>query len=150
MSPSDHETEHDARFSEFLAAASPRLERSQIESIVGTFMASYATGDVAARVAQFAGTLSFEDPVGHHLASSRTELRQFFDETIATGRSFRFFPERLIVVGDEALQVAKLLIEDGEQDTTLLLMYLHFAFDAEGLITQLRVFYDAGCVSKPI
>ena len=125
------------------------LEREHVESVVNRFMATYGTSDVDTRVSLFAETLNFEDPVGHHLASNKAELGTFFRQTIATGRSFRFFPERLIGVGDEALQVARLLIEHGETDATLLLLHLHFVFDGHGLITQVRAFYDASCASKP-
>jgi len=145
VSPSDHET----RFNEFLTAAPASLERSHIESVVGRFMASYPTRDVETRVSLFAENLGFEDPIGNHLGSNKAQLRAFFESTNATGVSLRFFPERLIVVGDEALQVARLLIERGDADATLLLLYVHFVFDADGLVTQVRVFYDANCSSQP-
>jgi ketosteroid isomerase-like protein len=142
--------DHEARFGEFLAAVPSNVERSHIESVVNRYMASYRTRDVETRISLFAEELCFEDPVGHHLASNKAELKKFFESTIATGVSLRFFPERLVVVGDEALQIAKLLIEHGETDTTLLLLYLHFVFGADGFITSVRVFFDANCESKPI
>jgi steroid Delta-isomerase len=146
VSPSDHET----RFDEFLAAAPKSMERSHIEDVVSRFMATYATKDVETRVALFAEVLCFEDPVGHHLGSNKAELEAFFETTNATGVSLRFFPERLIVVGDEALQVARLLIDHGGADTTLLLLHVHFVFNSDGLVTHVRVFYDASCASKGI
>jgi ketosteroid isomerase-like protein len=146
MSTPDHET----RFREFVAAVPASVARSHVESVVNRFMATYTNSDVETRLSLFAEQLNFEDPVGHRLASNRTELQKFFDETVATGGSFRFFPERLIVVGDEALQVARLLIEHGETDRTLLLLHLHLVFDSAGLITQVRAFYDESCASKPL
>jgi hypothetical protein len=146
MSTADHE----ARFSEFLAAVPSKIERSHIESVVNRYMASYGTRDVETRMSFFAEKLCFEDPVGHHLASNKAELKTFFETTLASGVALRFFPERLVVVGDEALQIATLLIEHGEANTTLLLLYLHFVFGVDGLIVSVRVFYDANCESKPI
>jgi hypothetical protein len=146
MSKTDHET----TFDEFLAAVPSNIDRSQIEAAVNCYMASYGARDVETRISLFAETLDFEDPIGHHLASTKAELKDFFERTMATGVSLRFIPERLVVVGDEALQIAKLLIAHGETDTTLLLLYLHFIFGADGLITNVRVFYDSTCESKPI
>ena len=142
-------SEHDARFSEFLAAATTNVERSQVESVVHRFMATYARGDVVSRLSLFAEELSFEDPIGHQLASNKAELKEFFESIAATGVSLRFFPERLIVGGDEALQSARLLIERGESDATLLLLHLHFVLNGDGLITQVGVFYDADSSAKP-
>jgi ketosteroid isomerase-like protein len=149
MSPSDHETDHETRFSGFLAAVPTTVERSHIEDVVHRFMSTYASRDVETRISLFAEALCFEDPAGHRLASTKAELEQFFVGTIASGVSLRFFPERLVVVGDEALQIARLLIERGETDTTLLLLHLHFVFNPDGLIAQVRVFFDAGCASTP-
>ena len=142
-------SEHDTRFREFLAAAPTSVERSQVESLVNRFMATYARKDVASRLSLFADELFFEDPIGHHLASNKAELKEFFESTEASGVSLRFFPERLIVGGDEALQSARLLIEHAESDVTLLLLHLHFVLNGDGLITQVRVFYDAGSSAKP-
>jgi hypothetical protein len=145
VSPSDHET----RFNDFLAAAPTSVERSHIEHVVHRFMSTYPAKDIETRLSLFAEELRFEDPIGNHLGSNKAELKTFFDSTDATGVSLRFFPERLVVGGDEALQVARLLIQRGEDDTTLLLLHLHFVFNADGLISQVRVFYDANCASKP-
>jgi SnoaL-like domain len=145
VSPSDHET----RFTAFLTAVPTSVERSHIEGVIGRYMATYSTKDVETRLSLFAEALCFEDPVGNRLGSNKAELRSFFESTIASGVSLRFFPERLVVVGDEALQVARLLIERGEHDVTVLSLYLHFVFDGDGLITQVRVFYDAACASQP-
>ena len=149
MSASDHETDHETRFSGFLAAVPTSVERSHIESVVDRFMSTYASRDVATRISLFAEELCFEDPAGHRLASNRADLEQFFVGMVASGVSLRFFPERLVVVGDEALQIARLLIERGETDITLLLLHLHFVFNPEGLIAQVRVFFDESCASKP-
>jgi hypothetical protein len=142
VSPSEHET----RFKEFLTAVPTSVDRSHIESVINRYMGTYATRDVDTRLSLFAERLCFEDPVGHHVGSNKAELRTFFESTNA---SLRLFPERLIVNGDEALQVARLLIERGETDATLLLLHMHFAFNADGLITQVRAFYDADSESKP-
>ncbi len=145
MSPSDHES----RFNAFLAAVPSMVERSHIESVIDRFMGTYTSRDVETRLSLFAEELSFEDPIGNHLASDKGALRKFFEGMVASGVSLRFFPERLIVVGDEALQIARLLIEHGENDATLLLLHLNFVFNRDGLITQVRVFFDANCASKP-
>jgi hypothetical protein len=145
VSPSEHET----RFNEFLTAVPTSVDRSHIEGVINSYMGTYATRDVDTRLSLFADMLCFEDPVGHQVASDKAELGTFFESNNATGALFRFFPERLIVNGDEALQVARLLIERGATDATLLLLHLHFAFNADGLITQVRAFYDADCQSKP-
>jgi hypothetical protein len=143
------QSEHETRFSEFLEAVPATVERSHIEGVVRRYMATYPAGDVETRLSLFAESLSFEDPAGHHLGSNKAELGSFFESTSATGVSLCFFPERLIVNGNEAMQSARLLLQRGETDTTLLLLQLHFVFDSDGLITQLRAFYDADCESRP-
>jgi hypothetical protein len=145
VSPSEHET----RFNEFLTAVPTTLERSHIEGTVNRYMSTYPTGDVETRLALFTETLRFQDPVGHCLGTNKAELRAFFESTNDTGASIRFFPERLVVVGDEALQVARLLIERDGTDANLLLLYVHFVFAPDGLISQVRAFYDAAARRSP-
>ncbi|MGN6474191.1 MAG: nuclear transport factor 2 family protein [Mycobacteriales bacterium] len=145
----DH-SKHQSRFAAFLAAVPTTVERKHIEDVVDRYMSTYATKDIETRLSLFAETLSFEDPIGHHLASTSDELRTFFEATLATGVSLRFFPGRRVVVGDEALQVAKLLIEHEDGDIRLLELYMTVGFNPAGLITQVRVYYDANCEQLPL
>jgi ketosteroid isomerase-like protein len=131
-----------------LLASVPRsVDRSRIEDVVGRFMRSYPNRDVDTRVSLFAGELRFDDPAGRQFASNKAELRKFFDDTIAAGNTIRFYPERLVVSGDEALQIARVWIQMKETEPVLLLLHLHFVFDSDGLINQLRTFFDADCIS---
>jgi hypothetical protein len=105
--------------------------------------------DVDTRMSLFADPVRFDDPAGLQFASDKVGLRTFFDDAIRRGYSIRFFPERTIVSGDEALLVARVLLQLRETEPLLLLIHLHFVFDEDGLITQLRAFFDEACGTVP-
>jgi len=128
-----------------LAAVPSTVSRDHIEKVVSTFMSTYPVRDVETRLSLFAENLRFDDPAGLKFADNRHELRQFFEDTIARGITIRFFPERLIVNGDEALQIARLLLQVDDTDPVLLLLHMHFVFGSGGLITELRNFFDEDC-----
>jgi len=130
-----------------LKAVPANLERAHIETVVHRFMSTYPTKDVATRVSVFAEELRFEDPAGLRFASNKEELEKFFQDTIDSGYAIRFFPDRLIVDGDEALQIARVWLQVHDSDPILLLLHLHFVFDSDGLVTQLRTFFDEDSVS---
>ncbi len=134
------------RIDQQLSAVPATLSRSYIQDVTTRFMASYAVRDVETRVSLFAEDAVFEDPAGLHLAGNAVELKQFFS-TVATRFTIEFTHEQLIVAGDEALQIARVRLQEGDSEPTQLHLFLHFVFDRSGLITSLRTFFDAGCVS---
>lgn len=132
-----------------LRAVPAAVSRSHIEEVIGRFLDSYPVRDVEARLSLFADEAQFDDPAGLRVASNKAELRGFFQQTIASGFSIRFLPQRLVVSGNEALQVAEARLQIRDTEPVRLLLYLHFAFGDDGRITQLRTFFDEGCLRPP-
>ena len=122
------------------------VDRAHIEDVVTRFAASYATADVDTRVGLCSPEVHFEDPVGIVLARGREQLHAMWSGLIRRGMSLALAPERVIVVGDEALALAHMAIRTGETEPADLFLALHFTFGADGLITMIRTFFDPGCV----
>jgi hypothetical protein len=125
-----------------LARVPTTVARPAIEAAVAAFAATYATGDVSARTALCAPGVRFEDPVGITLATDRDELAAFWTGLAERGLALDLVPERVIVVGDEALALAYMAIRPPGAEAARLFLALHFTFDADGLITGIRVFFD--------
>jgi ketosteroid isomerase-like protein len=133
-----------ARLCASVAAASPpELLRGR----VAAYYASYATGDLAAREALFAEDCRFEDPAGNIVAGDRESLHAFFDGGIPAHWSTTFRLDRTAVVGDEALATATLTLRVGERPPVQVIVNAHFAFDAAGLISRVRTFFDEGAMT---
>lgn len=134
------------RIDQQLGAVPATIARSHIEDVTTRFMATYAVRDVDTRISLFADDAVFEDPAGLRFANNAVELKGFFT-AIAEGFTITFTHEQLIVTGDEALQIARVRVQEGDSDPAHLHLFLHFVFNGDGLITSLRTFFDQGCVS---
>lgn len=120
------------------AATPPDILRRRIAA----YYESYATRDLAARVALFASDCRFEDPAGQVVATDRESLRTFFATGIPAHWSTSFQLERVAVVGDEALATATLSLRVGDRPATAVLVNAHFTFDGQSLISGVRTFFD--------
>jgi steroid delta-isomerase len=134
------------RIDQQLSGVPSTIARSHIEDVTTRFMATYAVRDVDTRISLFADDATFEDPAGLRFANNAVELRQFF-AAIADSFTINFEHEKLIVAGDEALQIARVQVQEGDSEPVHLHLFLHFVFNSDGLITSLRTFFDQGCVS---
>jgi ketosteroid isomerase-like protein len=121
--------------------------RAGIEAAVLRFCAAYSAGDVAGRVALCGPSVRFEDPVGITVADGRDALEAFWTGLAGRGLSLDLAPERVIVVGDEALALAHMEIRPPGADPARLFLALHLTFDGDGLITGIRSFFDPACLS---
>jgi ketosteroid isomerase-like protein len=126
-----------------LARVPGTIPRAEIEAVVTAFAATYATGDVAGRAALCAPDIRFEDPAGIVLAQTREDLTAMWDGLVARGLALELVPERVIVVGDEALALAHMEIRPPDAEPGRLFLALHFTFDADWAIARLRTFFDA-------
>jgi hypothetical protein len=126
-----------------LARVPSTIPRAEVEAVVTAFAASYATGDVAGRAGLCAATVRFEDPVGITLARTRGELADLWNSLAARGLELALVPERVIVVGDEALALAHMEIRPADADPAELFLALHFTFDHDWHIATIRTFFDA-------
>lgn len=126
-----------------LKAVPSTVSRTQIEDATQRFMATYPVRDVETRISLFAEGAIFEDPAGLRLANNASELNAFF-AAVAPQFTIKFTPERLVVAGDEALQIAQVYLQLGDAEPAQLQLFLHFVFNSEGLIASLRTFFDHG------
>jgi hypothetical protein len=88
----------------------------------------------------------FEDPVGITLAQTREDLVAMWDGLAARGLALALVPERVIIVGDEALALAHMEIRPDGADAGRLFLALHLTFDADWHIARIRTFFDADCI----
>jgi hypothetical protein len=122
------------------------IPRAEIEAVVTAFAASYATGDVAGRAALCTPTVHFEDPAGITLARTRGELADLWNGLDARGLELALLPERVIVVGDEALALGHMEIRPRDAAPARLFHGLHHTIDHDRHNARIRTFFDAACI----
>jgi ketosteroid isomerase-like protein len=120
--------------------------RAHIESVLRAYTATWASGDVAGRLALFGDDAFFEDPASVLRASGRAEIVAAFAALPPTwDLSFEFV--RVAVVGDEALATYVLTLQAGDASTSELLVNSHVVFGPDGLIRSIRTFFDAESIT---
>jgi ketosteroid isomerase-like protein len=129
-----------------VAAVPATVDQATVRARVAAYYASYDTGDVAAREALFADTCRVEDPAGRVVATGRAELHGFFTATLPADWSIRFRLDRVAVVGDEALATTTMTLRIPQRTPVEVLVNAHFVFTAPGLVTSLRMFFDAAAM----
>jgi hypothetical protein len=130
-----------------LARLPSTLARADVETAIARFAASYGQGDVAGRVALCAPTVTFEDPVGITVAHDRDELEAMWTGVAASGIALEVVPERVVVVGHEALVMADMEVRPADGTAARLALVLHLTFGGDGLVTAIRAFFDADSIS---
>jgi len=128
-------------------ASVPRpLPRERMEAAIRAFQASYAIQDVETRVALFADNAVFEDPVGVPPIRGKAAIERFFRDTIASGIAIALIPERIVFSGGEALCFTKATFGFAGEEPSRVRLFQTFAFDADCLITSVRVYFDETCL----
>lgn len=130
---------------QLLANLKTASHRDRIRNIVVAYLASFATGDIEARAALFAANVRVEDPVGSDPIVGIDTLRAFWN---ASGGALKVTaePKRIVVCGNEAcFEFTATLNASG--DRAVILCIETIKLDADGLITEMRAFFDAACIT---
>jgi steroid Delta-isomerase len=123
-------------------------ERQHIESALRTYIDTWATGDVEARLALFADDVIIEDPATVRRASSKAELAEFVTVGIASDWDMVFSFDRVVVVGNEAVLTYRITLRAGNATPAELLVNAHVEFDSDGLIRRFRTFFDTASITE--
>jgi 3-oxosteroid 1-dehydrogenase len=122
--------------------------RAHIEQALRAYVQSWNENNVAARLALFADDIVIEDPASVVRASGVTELNEFFSAAIPADWSLRFGFQRVVIVGDEAVLTYTVDLSIVGRSSAELLVNSHIVFDGSGLISSMRVFYDAESITE--
>jgi hypothetical protein len=129
-----------------IASVKSSVPREKMEGAVRAFLASYAKKDVESRVKLFADDIHFVDLIGVTPMIGLPQLAKFFRDTVASGFDIEMVPERIVIIENEALSVTRAAWGMAGTPPAKLTIYQTFAFDKDGKIKQMRVYFDAGCV----
>jgi steroid Delta-isomerase len=124
-------------------------QQSHIEKALRAYVDTWASGDVDARLALFADDAVIEDPATIRQATGAVELRDYLMAGIPADWTLNFSFERVAVVADEAIMTYRISLRVGEAAPAELLVNAHVVFDADGLITRFRTFFDADSITDP-
>ena len=89
----------------------------RIRELVLRYLATFATGDIEARIALFAPDASFEDPVGTPPMIGHDALRAFFSQS--GGMKISAELERIAICGNEAAFAFRARLDAGGVDRSL-------------------------------
>ena len=116
-----------------------------IRELVVRYLATFATGDIEARIALFAPDASFEDPVGTPPMVGHDALRAFFSQGSAMKRSAEL--ERIAICGKEAAFAFRARLDAGEGGQVTIHPFETLVVNDDGLIVQMRAYFDVGSIS---
>ena len=117
----------------------------RIRELVTRYLATFATGDIEARVALFAPDGSFEDPVGTPPMIGHDALRAFFSQS--GGMQISAELERIVICGNETAFSFRACLDAGEGGQVTIHPFETLVMGDDGLIVQMRAYFDAGCIS---
>ena len=116
-----------------------------IRELVVRYLATFATGDIEARIALFAPDASFEDPVGTPPMVGHDALRAFFSQGSAMKISAEL--ERIAICGKEAAFAFRARLDAGEGGQVTIHPFETLVVNDDGLIAQMRAYFDVGSIS---
>jgi steroid Delta-isomerase len=122
--------------------------RAHIEQALRAYVQSWNENNVAARLALFADDIVIEDPASVVRARGVAELNEFFSAAIPADWTLRFGFQRVVIVGDEAVLTYTVDLSIVGRSSAVLLVNSHVVFDGSGLISSMRVFYDAESITE--
>lgn len=125
-------------------------DRSRIEAALRSYVDSWGSGEIEARLSLFANDVVFEDPATVRRATGKAELASFFGSTIPRNWKLSFWFDRVVVVGDEAVLTYRATLRVGDAAPAELLLNAHVQFDAKGLISSFRTFFDADAITDDV
>ncbi|MES2257444.1 MAG: nuclear transport factor 2 family protein [Pseudomonadota bacterium] len=136
-----------AMMQQLLKAIATDLAPGQASAAVHAYLASWKSGDSAARAALFTDNAVLEDPVGAPPIEGKAALQAFWQR--AEGPHSKFEPalQRLVVCGNEAMVEFMMRIDVTGAGSATLRIVENFQFDASGKIRRLRAFWDEQSVS---
>jgi len=117
----------------------------RIRELVARYLATFATGDIEARIALFAPDASFEDPVGTPPMIGHDALRAFFSQGSAMKMSAEL--DRIAICGNEAAYAFRARLDAGEGGQVTIHPFETLVVGDDGLIVQMRAYFDAGSIS---
>jgi len=117
----------------------------RIRELVARYLATFATGDIEARIALFAPDASFEDPVGTPPMIGHDALRAFFSQGSAMKMSAEL--DRIAICGNEAAYAFRARLDAGEGGQVTIHPFETLVVGDDGLIVQMRAYFDADSIS---
>jgi steroid Delta-isomerase len=123
------------------------LLRTHIEQVAHRYVESWASGDIAGRLALFADNAVVEDPASVLRASNGEELRAFFSSGIPPTWDLSFSFVRIVVVGNEAILTYETTLRIEDATPSKLLINTHMVFNEAGLIASFRTFFDEEAIT---
>ena len=133
-------------FLQTYAAIPATVDRTHIVAAVEAYLASYSSGDMAARAALFADDVIAEEPVGMPPMVGLEALKGFWHGSLEAGWRCTNTPQRIVVNGNEACVLFRSELAVEGQGSITLDVFEILAFNDAGLIRHLRAFNDAGCL----
>lgn len=121
-------------------------DRAHIDGVLHAYIDSWATGDVAGRVALFADEVVVEDPATVTRAIGKEQLIAHLSAGIPANWSLTFTYVRAAVVGDEAILTYRVGLVIPDALPGELLVNAHVTFGSDGLITSFRAFFDSDSI----
>jgi ketosteroid isomerase-like protein len=120
---------------------------AHIRRALRTYVESWETDDVSARLALFSDDVVVEDPATAVRARGKTQLREYLSAGIPSNWTLAFSFDRVAVVADEAILTYRILMEADTAAPAELLVNAHASFDSDGLIRSFRTFFDVDAIS---
>lgn len=123
------------------------LGRDRIEGVVRAYLDTFATKDMAARLALFAEGAEVDDPVGLPTHAGKAALAAFWTPSDEGPGQFTSVLHKVVVNGNEAMANFTVTMTLPGMGEVSIEGFDTLAFDETGRITRLRAFWDEACLT---
>lgn len=130
---------------QLMQALQPGPDARYIRELILAYLDSFATKNIEGRLALFAPDASFEDPVGAKPLVGRDALRAFW--TSSAGLDIAATLKRIAICANEACYEFEAQLQAGAADRARVLCFETLKVDSNGLIAQMRAYFDSSCIS---
>jgi len=122
------------------------ISPERVEAVVDAYVESFRRNDQDACVALFATDALWHDPVGEPPHAGHAGVRAFWDQARMLSDAIVLVPRNVIVCANQAVMVFEIEVTIGGGDGSTSTMVMDavdvFVVDDDGLIVELRAYWD--------
>lgn len=124
------------------------IRREQALQTLLALQDTYDRPNIDKRLALLTDDCEIEDPAGLPRGGGKAGMEAFYRSTYDNGVRINRMPRERIIVGNEAIEHAAMILEKDGLEPHPLAHVVHYVFDDDARIRKMRVFFDLKSVHR--
>lgn len=124
------------------ASVPSTVTREQVLDTLLALQDTYDNPNIDKRMTLIADDCSIEDPAGLPRGGGKAGMEAFYRSTYDNGVRIVRTPRERIIVGNEAIEHAAMVLEKDGLEPHALAHMVHYTFDDQARVKSMRVFFD--------